>query len=150
MGTFTAPRNAFLEFEEGPTTDVVLQWGTYYDAADQAGISRIYGGIHVPADDGPGRVMGSVTGILAWDLARKYFDGSIRDEPLDLEVGAIGESVLRINWNTTRGAYYKVQKSSSLMEGFTEDVSGWFQASETMYDIELPSGTPDGFFRVIR
>ena len=43
--------NDFLKTDTGPSTDVVLQWATYYDAADQAGLSRIYGGIHVPADD---------------------------------------------------------------------------------------------------
>jgi hypothetical protein len=32
-----------LVTEQGPTGDVTLQWGTYYDAADQAGDSR-----HVP------------------------------------------------------------------------------------------------------
>ena len=30
-----------LEFEAGPTSTVLLQWATYYDAADQAGISRL-------------------------------------------------------------------------------------------------------------
>ena len=35
------------DVEPGPTTDVPLQWATYYDAADQAGISRLYGGIHI-------------------------------------------------------------------------------------------------------
>ena len=36
-----------LKFESGPTQDVTLEWATYYDAADQAGISRLYGGIHI-------------------------------------------------------------------------------------------------------
>ncbi len=39
-------QGAFLH-EEGPTQDLTLQWATYYDAADQAGISRLYGGIHI-------------------------------------------------------------------------------------------------------
>jgi hypothetical protein len=39
-----------LEVEAGPSTDVVLQAATYYDAADQAGISRLYGGIHIVWD----------------------------------------------------------------------------------------------------
>ena len=42
-----------------------LQWATYYDAADQAGISRLYGGIHVEADDLRGRVMGAQCGLDA-------------------------------------------------------------------------------------
>ena len=36
-----------LLHEEGPTEDVTLQWATYFDAADQAGISRLYMGIHI-------------------------------------------------------------------------------------------------------
>ena len=67
-----------LEVEAGPTDDVTLQWATYYDAADQAGISRIYGGIHIPADDFEGRRMGALCGLGAWDLAQRYFAGTVR------------------------------------------------------------------------
>ena len=59
----------------GPSTDVVLQWATYYDAADQAGQSRLYGGIHVVADDFTGRVIGSTCGKDAWALAQRYYAG---------------------------------------------------------------------------
>ncbi len=76
LGEFVAPANAFLKFELGPTTDVRLQWASYYDAADQAGLSRLYGGIHPAIDDFTGRVVGSQVGIGAWSLATKYFDGT--------------------------------------------------------------------------
>ena len=66
-----------LEVESGPTQDVTLQWGTYYDAADQAGISRLFGGIHVRADDLAGRRMGSVCGRAAWNLAQRYYEGVV-------------------------------------------------------------------------
>ena len=66
----------YLEFEAGPEEQLTLQWATYQDAADQAGISRIYGGIHVRADDLPGRVMGAEVGQLAWAHAQTYFDGT--------------------------------------------------------------------------
>ena len=62
--------------EEGPSADVTLQAATYYDAADQAGISRLYGGIHVPADDFNGRIIGSECGKEAWALAQQYFAGT--------------------------------------------------------------------------
>jgi hypothetical protein len=65
-----------LIHEVGPTVDVHLQWASYYDAADQAGISRLYGGIHIPQDDLAGRVVGSEVGLTAWSLARTYFDGT--------------------------------------------------------------------------
>jgi len=65
-----------LKVEAGPTSDVMLEWATYYDAADQAGISRLYGGIHISADDFSGRVLGSQCGKEAWALAEKYYDGT--------------------------------------------------------------------------
>ncbi|MGI8929424.1 MAG: vanadium-dependent haloperoxidase [Candidatus Limnocylindrales bacterium] len=67
-----------LLHEEGPTTDVTLQWASYYDAADQAGISRLYMGIHISADDFEGRNIGSQCGLEAWALAGRYFAGSAR------------------------------------------------------------------------
>jgi len=73
MGIFIAPRDTFLEFEIGPTEEIVLQWARYYDAADEAGISRLWGGIHVDADDLSGRQVGSQVGIDAYELASAYF-----------------------------------------------------------------------------
>lgn len=77
-GEFIAPQNDFLVFEEGPTTDVLLQWRTYYDAADEAGISRLYGGIHIASDDLRGRIVGSRVGASAFRRARQYFTTSER------------------------------------------------------------------------
>jgi hypothetical protein len=74
LSTFTAPAGS-LRVEAGPTQDVTLQWATYYDAADQAGQSRIFGGIHITADDFAGRQLGSACGEDAWALAQQYFTG---------------------------------------------------------------------------
>jgi hypothetical protein len=68
----------YLKFEQGPSAPLTLQWATYYDAADQAGISRLYGGIHVAVDDFAGRRVGSRVGKGAWSLAQRYFDGTAR------------------------------------------------------------------------
>ncbi len=76
MGTFAAPKNEFLVFEDGPSVDITLQWAKYYDAADECSLSRIYGGIHPPADDIPGRLMGAVIGVEAYELALRYFNES--------------------------------------------------------------------------
>jgi hypothetical protein len=65
-----------LKVEQGPSADVTLQWGTYYDAADQAGQSRLFGGIHVEADDFTGRILGSTCGKDAWALAQRYYAGT--------------------------------------------------------------------------
>jgi hypothetical protein len=75
LGTWKIPAGD-LKFEAGPSQDVQLQWATYYDAADQAGISRIFGGIHIAADDFRGRLMGSQCGKDAWAMANRYWDGS--------------------------------------------------------------------------
>jgi hypothetical protein len=76
LGEFSAPAGNYLVFEDGPSVEVRLQWATYYDAADQAGQSRIYGGIHVSPDDYNGRLLGSIVGLDAWALALTYFDGT--------------------------------------------------------------------------
>lgn len=73
-GEFVAPKNEFLVFEEGPSTDVLLQWATYRDASDQCSLSRIWGGIHPPADDIPGRRIGITIGNDAFEKAASYFD----------------------------------------------------------------------------
>ncbi len=77
LGEFFCPQNEFLVFEDGPSMDVTLQWATYRDASDQCSLSRIWGGIHPPADDLPGRILGEVIGPDAYDLALKYFNGEI-------------------------------------------------------------------------
>ena len=74
MGEFEAKQNEFLVFEEGPSVDVTLQWATYRDASDQTSLSRIWGGIHPPADDIPGRLIGEQIGIAAFHEALEYFN----------------------------------------------------------------------------
>ena len=64
----------WLTFEYGPTQPVHLQWATYYDAADQAGLSRLWGGIHVRHDDFVGRTIGSQIGILAVERANVLYN----------------------------------------------------------------------------
>jgi len=62
-----------LEFEAGTDQPVTLQWATYRDASDQAGLSRLYGGIHVRSDDFAGRMMGAAVGEAAWVKAQEYY-----------------------------------------------------------------------------
>ncbi len=66
-----------LKFEAGPTTDIRLEWATYYDASDQAGQSRLWGGIHIQSDDFTGRQIGSQCGKVAWALAQRYYAGTV-------------------------------------------------------------------------
>ena len=59
-----------------PSVEVRLEWATYQDAADQAGQSRIFGGIHISPDDFVGRRLGHDVGLSAAARARLFFDGS--------------------------------------------------------------------------
>ena len=73
LGEFRFEAHEYLSFEDGPSTDVTLQWATYRDAADQVALSRIWGGIHPPIDDLPGRTVGREVGRDAYAVARSYF-----------------------------------------------------------------------------
>ena len=60
-----------------PVDDVTLEWKTFTAAADEAGISRRYGGIHFEDGDMAGRKVGQRIGRNAWDRADAYFSGKI-------------------------------------------------------------------------
>jgi len=75
LGEFHVEAGTGLKFEYGPSDDIALQWASYYDAADQAGQSRRWGGIHPSMDDYPSRIIGSEIGKAAWALAKRYFKG---------------------------------------------------------------------------
>jgi hypothetical protein len=62
-----------LVHEDGPSETFTLNWATYFDASDEAGRSRIWGGIHIPADDEAGRRLGSEVGQLALEHALEMF-----------------------------------------------------------------------------
>ena len=81
MGEFIAKKNEFLVFEEGPSQDIILQWATYRDASDQCSLSRIWGGIHPPMDDIPGRLIGEKIGVNAYNFATSYFKEDIEILP---------------------------------------------------------------------
>jgi hypothetical protein len=74
MAEFVAPKDTFLTFEKGPSTEIRLQWASYFDASDQAGQSRLWGSIHVQPDDFAGRRVGHQIGLDAVALATKYFN----------------------------------------------------------------------------
>ena len=75
MSGFEIEAKEFLVFEDGPSVDMTLQWATYRDASDQCSLSRIWGGIHPPIDDIPGRLMGIDIGRDAFELAASHFRG---------------------------------------------------------------------------
>lgn len=59
-----------------PATDVTLSWGTFAEAAAQAGISRRYGGIHFEDGDLFARALGAAVAGPVWSKAQYYITGS--------------------------------------------------------------------------
>jgi hypothetical protein len=73
---------SFVEPGLVPASDLTLRWSTFSDAADEAGISRRYGGIHFVDGDIQARKMGRKIGKQAWRKALTYFHGTA-GTPLD-------------------------------------------------------------------
>lgn len=67
--TRIAARSSRVEPGQSPTADVVLFWPTFSAAADEAGLSRRYGGIHFRDGDLAGRSAGRQIGAQAWRKA---------------------------------------------------------------------------------
>jgi hypothetical protein len=65
--------SSFVEPGIAPAHDVTLSWRTFDDAADQAGLSRRYGGIHFEDGDLRSRRMGRAVADLVWLKAQQYF-----------------------------------------------------------------------------
>jgi hypothetical protein len=59
-----------------PAHDVTLAWPTFTAAADEAGISRLMGGIHFRNGDLEGRKLGHKVGAQAYALSRAYINGA--------------------------------------------------------------------------
>lgn len=117
VGEFIAPADTFLQFEAGPSETVVLQWATYRDASDQTSLSRIWGGIHPPIDDIPGRKIGIEVGQDAFDLAERLFAG----EMLCPEVES-SASLIAIPTAVSRGIPFRIEFGCGEFEAKVVDV----------------------------
>ena len=58
-----------------PASPVTLKWQTFSQAANEAGISRRYGGIHFIQGDVVGRLLGRKVGAQAYKLAEEFWKG---------------------------------------------------------------------------
>lgn len=68
--------SSLIEPNLTPKTDITLTWATFSDAADQAGMSRRYGGIHFRDADIDGRELGRNVGREVWKKALRHFGQS--------------------------------------------------------------------------
>ena len=126
-----------------------LQWGTYFDASDQAGLSRLYGGIHPQVDDLTGRRVGSQCGKGVWALVQKYWDGSLTQVPPTIAMYPAGPGTNQLWCSTLRGLYYKLQTTTNLSGPFANlagqgmlALEGWMVSTNTVAD-------PQRFYRVV-
>ena len=74
-----AAGSSFIEPGFTPLNAVVLEWRTFTEAAEEAGMSRRYGGIHFEDGDLQGRALGQRVATMAWTKCKAYFDGSGAD-----------------------------------------------------------------------
>jgi PAP2 superfamily len=75
-----APGTSKYEPGFSPAKTVTLSWRTFSEAADEAGISRRYGGIHFTAGDLAGRAIGRLVARQAWNKAKALWEGDKPDD----------------------------------------------------------------------
>jgi hypothetical protein len=77
LGASVTIRAGSSKVEPGttPAHDVTLSWRTFSEAADQAGLSRRYGGIHFEQGDLDARAGGRLVGRHCWEKAQSLFAG---------------------------------------------------------------------------
>jgi len=140
LGVFEAVQDEYLVFENGPSVDVTLQWARYRDASDQASLSRLWGGIHPPVDDCPGRHLGIEIGSQVFDLSEDYFNGVINSVE---EAVVFEEYGITLQQNTPNPFRAETMIEFSLVQPqsvrlIITDIMG--RTITTLFDGQLPSG----------
>jgi hypothetical protein len=72
-----------------PTSDLTLSWKTFTEAADEAGVSRIYCGMHFEQGDVDGRAMGRRVAAQAYQKAQTFFGGTAAGTPAPAPEGTL-------------------------------------------------------------
>ncbi len=75
MSVTFAPGSSETEPGVTPSRPITLSWATLSEAADQAGISRRYGGIHFEDGDLRSRVLGRSVGAAVYQKSMDYIEG---------------------------------------------------------------------------
>jgi len=93
--------------------------------------------------------MGSKAGIAAYQLAKKYWDGSILKEPVPILVDVKKDPLaLSISWERSIGLFYKVQSTIDFITW--RDETEWVRAKDIRgrFEDNQPS-VERSFYRVI-
>ena len=120
-------------FEPGitPEEEITLEWDTFSKAADEAGISRLYGGIHFEDGDINGRTLGREVGNAVFEQAQFYINGGVATEPL------LNTPIYRLQSNQTPGTYLYTgeEERNSILNGFIDEGIAFKAAVEADDDL---------------
>ncbi len=86
------PGESRFEVDITPSEVVTLAWDTFTEAADEAGMSRIYGGIHFDDGDINGRQLGIEVGQTVWEQAQYFIQGG-KQKP-EILIGSIDDDFI--------------------------------------------------------
>jgi len=75
-GTYTQPAATLRADNKLPTQTITLTWPTFTEAANEAGQSRIYGGIHFDDGNIAGLELGRKIGAQTFVKAKSYWEGT--------------------------------------------------------------------------
>ncbi|HTI15201.1 MAG TPA: vanadium-dependent haloperoxidase [Dictyobacter sp.] len=64
-----------IEPKRVPTTNITLTWKTFSSAAEQAGLSRLYGGTNFPLSNQVGKELGNMVAAHIWQKCQFYITG---------------------------------------------------------------------------
>ena len=66
--------SSVIEKGATPKQDILLEWESFTEAAEQAGMSRVYGGIHFAKANLDGQQLGKSIAKISWEKALFYFN----------------------------------------------------------------------------
>ena len=108
-------------FEPGitPSDTVTLSWDSFTEAADEAGISRLHGGIHFQEGDLNGRELGREVGNTVIEQTQFYINGGDINVDADIILGTANPDILI----SSEDDEIKVLEDDDLLFGDEEDFS---------------------------
>jgi hypothetical protein len=66
--------SSIIEKGTTPRQDIILEWATFNEAAEQAGMSRLFGGIHFNLSNQYGQQLGKEIGQVVWARSLLHFN----------------------------------------------------------------------------
>ncbi len=125
--TFEAGQSLF-EPDITPQETTTLEWETFSEASDEAGLSRIYGGIHFDDGDTNGRTLGREIGSAVFAEAQSYINGEVTaqfelDQPIYRFRNQIQEGGYIFVGDAERGAILSDRSDELVLEGVAFNVA---------------------------